>query len=370
MSFGVIINERTAPPAQGAPTDTGTWFVTGKVATGPTDTPVTTHSIQDFEAAYGSRATGNQDLYDAVDVAFREGANKVVVAGQATGSDYGDGLALMDDWRLGPGQVSLIGAPQSADIATDLTTFCTNNNRVGVLDVNQADTYAEMEDTGALMPANSDQLAMFGPWVVVPGAAGIVGGADRQVPASAVIAGLCNRVDLDGNPNRAAAGRDYPLQYVTDFALTPPTDTERSGLFAAGVNAFANDFGVLENYGFQTNIAPTEATPFWQFNCARTRMWLKAQAKAAGSPYMFRSLDGEGRLANSLKTDIDAICLGLYNANGLFGATPADAFRTTVTTTIDETAMGTLHVVLEARYSLHTRAVIIDLVSIPITGSL
>ena len=231
MSFGVIVNERTAPPAQGAPTDTGTWFVTGKVASGPTDAPATTHSIQDFEASYGTRSTGNQDLYDAVDVAFREGANKVVVAGQTSGGDYGDGLALMDDWRLGPGQVSIIGAPVSADVATDLTTFCTNNNRVGVLDVNAADAYADMETTGQLVPANSDQLAMFGPWGIVPGAAGIVGGNDRQVPASAVIAGLCNRVDLDGNPNRAAAGRDYPLQYVTDFVLTPPTDTQRSALF-------------------------------------------------------------------------------------------------------------------------------------------
>lgn len=370
MSFGVIVNERTAPPAQGAPTDTGTLFTTGKVGTGPTDEPVSTHSIQDFEASFGARATANQALYDAVDVAFREGANHVVVGGQASSGDYGDGLALMDDWRLGPGQVQVVGAPPSADLANDLIAFCTNNNRVGLLDVNVTDDYSDIETVAADVPANTDMLGMFAPWVIVPGAAGTIGAGPRQVPASSVIAGLCNRVDLSGNPNRAAAGRDFPLQYTTDFVLAPPSDTDRAGLFAAGVNAFADDFGVLENYGFQTNIAPTEETPFWQFNCARARMWLKAQAKAIGGAYMFRSIDAEGRLANALKTDIDAICLALYNANGLFGATPADAFQTTVTTTIDETAMGTLHVVLEARYSLHTRAVIIDLVSIPITGAL
>jgi hypothetical protein len=370
MSFGVIVNERTAPPAQGAPTDTGTWFVTGKVGTGPTDAPVDTHSIQDFEAAFGPRATGNQDLYDAVDVAFREGVNHVVVGAQASTGDYGDGLALLDDWRLGPGQVSVISAPPSADLANDVIAFCANNNRVGLLDVNVDDDYSDIETSAGFVPENSDSVTTFAPWVSVPGAAGTIGAGPRQVPASAVIAGLCNRADMLGNPNRAAAGRDFPLQYVTDFVMDPPNDVDRAGLFAVGVNAFADDFGVLENYGFQTNIAPTEETPFWQFNCARARMWLKAQAKAIGGQYMFKSIDAEGRLANALKTDIDAICLALYNANGLFGATPADAFQTTVTTTIDETAMGTLHVVLEARYSLHTRAVIIDLVSIPITGAL
>jgi hypothetical protein len=73
-------------------------------------------------------------------------------------------------------------------------------------------------------------------------------------------------------------------------------------------------------------------------------------------------------LAGALKGELDGICLALYGVDGLFGQTPAEAFATTVgasVNTIDTIAQGELDAVVEARLSLHAKAVNIDLVSCP-----
>jgi hypothetical protein len=175
-----------------------------------------------------------------------------------------------------------------------------------------------------------------------------------------------------GNPNRAAAGRDFPLQYATGFETTI-SDTDRESLLDShAVNTFAEMFGVLELYGFQTGRDEDPDDPFWQANCGRARMWLKARAFAAAQPYVFRTIDGRGRLAAALKGDLDAICLALYGVDGLFGETPQDAFATEVgasVNTTDTIAQGELNAAVEARLSLHAKAVNIDLVSVPVTGT-
>jgi hypothetical protein len=111
--------------------------------------------------------------------------------------------------------------------------------------------------------------------------------------------------------------------------------------------------------------------PFWQANASRGRMWLKARAQGAGKNYMFKPIDGRGRLTGRLKTDLDAICLELYGVDGLFGETPADAFATeagATLNTVDGIAHGELRGLVEAKFSMHTKRVLIDLVSVPITG--
>jgi hypothetical protein len=63
--------------------------------------------------------------------------------------------------------------------------------------------------------------------------------------------------------------------------------------------------------------------------------------------------------------------LTLYQMNGLYGQTPQEAFATNVGAAVNteaSVAQGELHAVAEARLSLHAKSVLIDLVSVPVTG--
>ena len=371
MSFGVIINERTAPASQGAPVDTSQAFVTGEVSAGTTTAATLVQSIADYEAAYAPRTGPQIAVWDWLDVAFREGLTQAYIGGYSTSGDYAAGLALFDS-RLGPGQTIIVGEPASPSVYEALQTHADANNRIGLLDTNNGDTQTDLVQHGTDAQAldSMENVGVFGSWANCAGPAGVVGSSGRNVPASAVIAGLCSRVDQQGNPNRAAGGRDFPLQYVNGFQLDP-NDTDRAALFAVGVNAFANRYDVLENYGFQTPVEQSINTPFWQLNCSRTRMWLKAQAMAIGENYYMRTLDGAGKLAAQLGADLAVMCSNLFSAGGLFGDTPADAYQINVSQSVNTTATaaaGTLRAVVEARLSEYAKTVMIDLVSVPIAG--
>ena len=367
---GVTVQTRTAPPAHGAPTDTDTLFIASKVGTGSLTAATKIRSLADFVSAYGDRAsTGAAATYDYLDTFFREGGKQAYV-GRYT-STLANALALFPA-GLGPGQV--VAPEETAGAVTygALLDHAAANNRFALLDVANGDTVAAMVTDGGLIPATNTEYGMSaGQWVNIPAPAGVVGGSARQVPGSAVVAALIARADALGNPNRAAAGRDFPLQYATSFTRDV-TDAERTTLLNAGINTFATIFGVLEFYGFQTKVAQSPDTPFWQANASRGRMWIAAQARSVGEWYVFRPIDGRGLLAKQLEADLDDILLRLYNANGLYGATPQEAFATTVgpaVNTVGSVALGELHAVAEVRFSPHAKSVVIDLVSVPVTGA-
>jgi hypothetical protein len=90
-----------------------------------------------------------------------------------------------------------------------------------------------------------------------------------------------------------------------------------------------------------------------------------------GLNYEYKSIDGRGRLAKALKTDLETLCKGLWDVDGLYGNTTSDAYAVEVGVSINtdaSIALGELHAVVEARFSLHARTVIIELVTVPITG--
>jgi hypothetical protein len=370
MTLGVDVRARTARVPRGIPTETGTWFVAGPTDAA-TDGAQLLTSIGDFETAIAARDAANQALYDAVDAFFGEGGQKCYVAGIPAAGTLAGALAQFDP-QLGPGQVSVIGQPAVADTYTALHAHARVNNRVAIDDVEIDSTVAEITAIGGIVRALADVEygGVFGPWVNIPAPSGIIGGGARQVPASPIIAALCARADALGNPNRAAAGRDFPLQYVTSF-VSDFSSADREAMLDAGVNTFATVYGVLENYGFQTAVEQSEETPYWQLNCSRARMWIKARADARGENYVFKNIDGRGRVLGSLRSDIEEELLELYGVDGLYGETPADAFAVNVTASVntDQTiAQGEMHAVAEARLSMHAKAVIIDLVTVPVTG--
>src|SRR5215469_4573465 len=186
MSFGVIVNERTAPSATGAPIDTGQSFVTGPVDN-PVSEAVPCSSTNDYEAEFGPRGSTNTAVWDWLDVSFREGLSKAYVGGYAQVGDYAQGLALFDS-RLGPGQLSIL-EPSSPTLYQDMQAHVDANNRIGLLDVGDQDTLAELEGhgTNAQGLANMENVGVFGSWVTCAGPPGTTASGGREVPASAVI---------------------------------------------------------------------------------------------------------------------------------------------------------------------------------------
>jgi hypothetical protein len=370
MTLGVEVQTRTARVARGIPVETGTLFAVGPVASGPTTTATEVRSIGDFVSAYGTRAAGNQALYDYVDTFFAEGGKHAYIGGHD--GTAADGLALLDP-DLGPGQVVMVGETDAPASWDDLTAAATAGDRVALLDVNLDDDVSGMTTVAATARAlsDSDRVAAFGPWVEIPPPAGVVGASARQVPASAVVAGLCARVDSAGNPNRAAAGMDWPLQYVTDLVQTI-SKADREALFEAGVNTLSNRYGTLQNYGFDTPRAKDDGDPYVQFNASRTRMYIEAQARKLGEPFVFRPLDALGHTAQQLKGSLEGMLLGLYEVDALYGVTAREAFAVTVgaaVNTAGTTASGELHAVCEVRFTKYAQAVIIDLVTVPLAGA-
>lgn len=371
-----IIN-RNAPASSGPIINTGQVFAIGVIGFGPTTAPVLCQSIADFEAAFSIRTGTAIPMWDWLDTFFREGGNQAYVLNYTTLGSEAAALALLPA-GLGPGQVVCVGGTAGATLYGAIQAHADANNRIGLLDVASTDnTAALLAAKGTLAQAltSKNNVGVFGSWATVPAPAGVIGGTARTVPASAIVAALCQRVDANGNPNCPAGGRDYPLQYATGFVFDPVLAADQLTCRAAGVNFLHNAWNVLENYGFLTPVytgpPPPAASPFWQLNCSRARMWLQAYAVIIGESYYMKVLDAQGRLAGRLQSDLSALCKTLYAAGGLYGATPAAAYAVNVSASVNNNgtvAAGTLNAVLEAKFSQYADTVNITLVSVPIAG--
>jgi phage tail sheath protein FI len=374
-ALGVTINSRTAPAGSGITNDTGTAFVAGQSTAGQPTTPVECRSIADYEAVAGSRVSGNQKMYDWLDDFFREGGSRAFALKYAAGAGNLANALPQFAKDLGPGQIACVGSDTlDATLISALTSHAAANRRFALIDVGNGDAKTAMQTEGDLLVANANSTygQLVGPWVTIPAPAGSIGGSARQVHASATVAALCNRADLLGNPNRAAAGRDFPLQYATGFVVPSDgiiSDTDRATLLDHAVNTFATRYGVMEMYGAQTGLAQNVDNPFWQANVARLRMWLSAQADFIGERYVFKPLTT--RLMNNLKTDLEAVLKLVWEADGLYGDAPIDAYSVNVSAAVNTSstvAQAILRAVAEIRPSLHAKSVSIDLVTVPVTA--
>jgi hypothetical protein len=371
MALGVTVIARNTPPSRGVPVATDAFFVAAMTDVGTLNVPVEVRDLAGFEAAFGPRAAGNIELWDWMDLYFREGGKRAIIARGATGAGLNTALATFTE-KFGPGQVSASGYPldATATVAKALWPHAQAFNRVALVGIPPGTTTTAAMTT--YVTAIGDTLigsgGVFGFDVTCPGPAGVVGAPARTLSPVPVIAALCARVDETGNPNQAAAGRSFPLQYVS--ALTnDPSMSVRETFLNVGVNTLAQVYGVLENYGFQTPVGQSVDNPFWQLNCSRTRMALVAQAKAIGENYMFKTIDGQGALASALKGSLDTVMAGYYQAGALYGGTPEEAYYVDVGTGVNTPttiSQGKLRASAAVVLSLHAKAVEIELVTIPL----
>lgn len=74
----IVITQKESPPARGAPTDVGTWFVAGLSEKGPDDAAILLLSLADYERVYGARVSYGF-LYDSLELFFKEGGKRAYV---------------------------------------------------------------------------------------------------------------------------------------------------------------------------------------------------------------------------------------------------------------------------------------------------
>jgi hypothetical protein len=371
MPLGVDVTTSLAPPSEGGSTDTETLFVAAATAAGPTDEATEIHSVADFtNAGYGARGAATVD-WDGLDAFFREGGRRAFVGryDEADGGTLADALALFPE-DAGPGQLVAWDEPHTEATAALLLASAAATDRFALIDEDEDFTLAEREALGDAVRADANVThgMLAGQPVTVPGPSGILGVGPRTVPGSAITAALIARADALGNPNRAAAGRDFPLQYATGFASRYGLADVDAAL-GHGVNTFMDRFGVLQLYGFQSAVEQDPDNPFWQANVGRLRMAASARAKVIGENYMFKPLTPG--LMNGFKSDLEAMLKVLFEANALLGATPRDAYSVSVSAVLNpdsNIAQGEMRAQAEFRPSTHVKHVAVDLATVPVTG--
>jgi len=316
---------------------------------------------------YTGAGFGNASPASVANVALAGGTDDRV---DATITQFNAALAVFSR-QLGAGQVSAPGQ-SSPTIAAALFQHAEAKNRHALADLgNVTESAAATFVTAflaALVTAGDLTASAYGELltsnIYIPGIAA-TGGAARLVPASATVAAFCARVDATGNPNQAAAGMNYQLQY--GYALDNEyVEADRQSLFALGVNTFKTVFGSLINYGFAT---PDVSDPIYnQANASRCRMAIVADCDVVAENYAFAQIDGAGTVFTAFGGALSAVLSDFYGVGALYGPTPAAAFSVytgpnanTVTTIAD----GEIHAVISVRLSPAATYIEIDVVSVP-----
>lgn len=282
---------------------------------------------------------------------------------------------------LGPGQVFAPGQTNTGlnGIWSALGAHAQANNRVAVC--NMRDNQSASTIVADLGSFGTSAVASYcGFWAGDRQIPGVVSGTNREVSPDSVIAGLCARVDQAGNPNLAAAGINYPLAYATSpwsMVSGAPYDTyspaDLNTLNGAGINTFQRINGNPTNYGFVSSQPLTSDAIYWQFNHARLRMGIVAQAQVLGQPFVFAQLDGQGSKALAFASVLDGQLLGpLWKAGALYGATADKAYAIDVGSDINTPATiaaGQLNAKLTVSFSYFAQNVNILINVVPLTQS-
>jgi len=398
---GVEITSLARPVPKSAPTDTGVWFAVGATAIGPANTAVLIRSLNEYETTFGARSGGTL-LYDAVETYFQEGGSRVyisalpttpsVLAAAEAQEPKAKGKAKADEEvtpaaatpaqlnplldiftaDLGPGQVSIPGVVDPTTHQA-LLTHASTHNRVALLD--GPATGAVSAILGFVTPlqalATARYGAFFAPNAVVPG---VAVGTTRQVPYSAVAAGIIARNDAAGlNPNVAAAGARGVSAYSTDLTATY-IDSDYQALNAGGADMAKEVYGTVETYGYRSLVDPAGPDAAWlNFGNVRLNMAIVADAGVIGERYVFGQLDGRNRLISQFGGELRAMLVPFYEAGALYGDTADDAFSVNVgpqVNTQQTIANGELHAVLEVRMSPFAELVVIEIVKVATTDSI
>lgn len=181
-------------------------------------------------------------------------------------------------------------------------------------------------------------------------------GAMKWVPRSPVRAAhIARSHNQPGGLANVGAGVDYKLRNIPydpqngAFGLETDApylmdDLTQGELNRNGVDV-ARNFA-REGYGI-VHWAARTISPEILFRFLHVRVLLNVIAESIEiglKPYVFRSVDGRGRLGAEIKASIDQLLWDLWNNDSLFGATPGEAFFVKLLSSFAELEQGVINV--------------------------
>lgn len=337
-SPSITVNVSGAIPTAGTPTDTGVLFFAFTGATGPT-TPTRVTSMSQALAASVPTDTAawlGDFFANGGAAAF---VVKVAAATPAapTVAECTAALDLFTD-DLGPGQVVVAGIATAFAYTALLAHANAHPTRVVLLDVPTSASFTAADSAttaaGLASAAGSTRAAMVGPRLLFPA---LTGSGTREVPASVIAAGLAARSDAEHgsagfNPSSATGARPVSVLTGAVGISTPSgkvTKAEADTLYGAGINPIriSADGKIIWLQGW---IALSADALWHQLQHGRLAAEVGAKVAAIMAAYSGQNIDGQGRLFAQVAGDLGGYLLGLYAANVLYGAKPADAYTVVV----------------------------------------
>ena len=327
-------------------------------------------TFTDAEAAATALAA-SPALVAMTDAFFGEGGGEVtVVPLGGTGPTY-TLTASLDaiGSAIAGGQVA---APEvvTTTLAAQLAAWAWQTNRAYLFDGADGSTVATLNTLGDAIRASQGDRASQGEadTLIIPGRAG---GANREVPASVVTAGMIARVDREtGNPNLAVAGARGQTRYVIGIKAER-TAGDRNSLAEHGVNTFKRmRNGTIRKYGYRTT-ASANHPQWWDLGGYRTVMDYRAFGEVAREDSMFAQIDGTGATLAALETRLAAKLKDLQDAGALFkrGLEPGYGVRCDLTTTtLADISAGHVYARTWMRTSPYAERITEYLAKIPLTG--
>lgn len=233
--------------------------------------------------------------------------------------------------ECGPMQLSLPGVSSEVAIKGGYNAAANSKpKRVAVMDGPLLESKSGLVTLGSALQGLSTWTrrrgSLWADWQQLPPVQGTL--APRAVPLSPFVAAHCSvNDDTTGNPNQPPAGKWGILSHSIGREAVNWSEAELEELAEAGVNVTKVALGGgVRIYGFRTSAPRTTESLYYQFNNARVDMAMEWKADVILEEFFAADIDGQGKTAGDLKSELAKMCLGLYEKGALFGETPGQAF--------------------------------------------
>jgi uncharacterized protein len=328
-------------------------------------------------------AVGWANSSGLVNIAQGASALKPAVGTFALAAGTDGGAIANPDWQtafnslsvtLGPGILFAPGATTSS-IHSMAAEAARVQGRVAFLDgpdtqtaVNLITAAKAVIDQGG---KRSRFSGLFTPWLYVPG---LTPNTTRKIPPSPAVAGVfCRNMGAGRSANEPSAGEQGRFLTVIDVARSY-SDSDRQDMNANGVNVIRDIYGVRKIYGWRTTADPVNDTRWINLGNSIMHRQIIALAGAVGERFIFRQIDGQGRLMNEFGGAlIGEVCMPLFFSGSLYGEDPGDAFKVDVGPSVNTAATianNELRAVISVRMSPFGEEVNIQIVKYLVTESI
>lgn len=317
MSARVTVEVSTvASPPPAPKTVTGTLFAAGTVGSGPS-TVQKISGLAEFRALYGTRATANAALHDALQTFFAEGGSVAYVAATTSPTPDWDAVLELFTADLGPGAVCITGI--GPDAATPLGTHCETTGRLGLVAAEETETATTAATNAATISGEdgSDHLVYVWPWVTVPG-------LEDPIEPLGFAAGVRARAHA-ANVAQSPIQVDFGSSRFVNGVETASTDAEWETLNTAKVSTVRVVSGKVRMYGWKLTALMAGDTS-GNLNGAQFRDVLNAikwDASQIAERFVGRLIDGRGVTLGAFYGDLTGL-LSSYTSKGALFAKVVD----------------------------------------------